>query len=338
MPQVSEQTRTWDVADLTLLSEAVQNVASANSVEDLFEEVFNHARSVLPVAACVAIWHVAGRTEGGVAAGWDLSEEQAFALAAEAIDRVQERMEPNSLPWPRFVRRHLDQRCVPLPGPEAGCWTDFPTPLGAGAAVLFSVLAGADGSLGQRDIGLLAPVFTCAAPSLAHLSLATVHDMEARADAATTPQDLADVTRVLDSNVADAKARGQELSVMLADAMPSEDLIAEGPEAIEEAVVNGAQLIVETIRDSDAAYRLGERRLLMVMPRTSPRNALIAAERITECMKQRQAEGGRLPERLIIGVAGLDDDVASADDLYSHAESALAQAYASDSETAFVYL
>jgi len=338
MPETSEQAGRWNQIDLTALAEAVQSVASASSVEDLFEQVFNHARAVLPVAACVAIWHVAGRTEGGVCAGWDLSEEEAIALAAEAISRVQERLEPTSLPSPRYVRRRLNAHYLQAPGPKAGAWADFPTPLGAGAAVLFSVLAGEEAALEDRHVALLSPIFSCAAPSLAHLSLATVHDMAARADAATTPQDLADVTRVLDSNVADARARGQELSVMLADAMSGEELAVAGPEAVEEAVVNAAQLIATTIRGADAAYRLGERRMLVMMPRTSPRNALIAAERIGARLEQRRAEGARLPERLMIGVAGLDEDVASADDLYAHAESALGQAYASDSETAFVYL
>ncbi len=326
-----------ELKELDHLAVATRDIAARATADAVLEEAFCRAREVLPLAACLGIWHVAGRTEGGVCAGWDLSQEDAFSLALEAVHRVGGGLASGPLGSPRFVRRHRSTAMEPK-DTGSGVWADFPYVLGGDAVALFSVLTADAAHLGQRTHALLAALFSCAAPSLAHLSLANVNDLAARTDAATRPQDLADVGRVLDSRVAEARSRGHELSVMLVDAVVDGCLYQNAAQAYEEAMSASGGLIVNTLRDSDAVYRLGERRFVVIMLRTSPRNALIAADRIMARLTEHRGNGRMLPERLVIGVAGLDDDVRTSDDLYAHAEAALAQAYASDSGTAFVYL
>ncbi|MBI4831283.1 MAG: GGDEF domain-containing protein, partial [Candidatus Lindowbacteria bacterium] len=85
------------------------------------------------------------------------------------------------------------------------------------------------------------------------------------------------------------------------------------------------QLIMEAIRYEDFAARYGGEEFVVVLPETSPENALHPAERLRKSLEARVFEAGdsRFSVTVSVGIAGYPDHADTMSDLVKKADSAL---------------
>lgn len=125
-----------------------------------------------------------------------------------------------------------------------------------------------------------------------------------------------------------------ELSLMMLQLRASSRVLEDAP--VPPAVLAVAATVMQaTLRRSDVVARLDGRRLVGLLPGTSPRSGLIAATRVGEALHDcRELEGWSVD----VGVSGVGIEVTDGAELLAQAEHAMLAAQRGRAQTPFVYL
>ena len=307
------------------LPDLTGQLLTACSVEETLAWTLDGVARYVPASVLAAGWDVQGSTGGVVLSGRHVSQEEAQLLVDQAVGTGPYGSDMAIGP-PRFVRamrvraRH--------PGGGLPDWTHcLYVGLAPNSAVGFAFHGdGPDPAEGFEHPDVIV-LLHCAAACVCRLCI------EAGGDSVggkLQPSD--DLLPVLDRLRTDATDRGVDLAVMLVEPMGPDD------EVTEEAIAAIGHMLVGTLRNSDLVFRAGPRHFCAVMPRTNPRHALIAAGRMTGRLQESRPPEVPAGVRLAIGVSGLDESAAPAEQLYAQSESALAEARSPDGAGVFLHL
>jgi hypothetical protein len=309
------------------LPDLTGRLLTAASVEETLARTLDGVGGYAPASALAAAWDVNGSTGAVVLAGRAVPADEARALVDEAIATRGEPGDPRIGP-PRFVRTVLVR-----PRGEMGArpdWTQarrIALAPSSGVGFLFCG-SGADPAeaFDHPDVTVL---LHCAAACVSRLCVEAAGERGAPSGRLQRAEDLRPALRRLLSDSAEA---GTDLALMLVEPLGPEDVVDEG------AVTAVGRLLLGTMRHSDLVFPAGPGRFCVVMPRTNPRHALIAASRVNARLEDARPPDVPRGVRIAIGVSGLDESATSAEHLYRQAEAALAEARSPNGPGVFLYL